>query len=273
MLQTVKLTFKPIGNYSIASITINRPDKANAFNKTVIEEMLLALEAARSDQKTRLLIVNGAGKHFSSGADLAWMKESVKLSYLENIEEAQTLHRMFDALASFPRPTITVVQGAVYGGAVGLVAASDITIASSEARFCLSEVNVGLLPAVIVPFLSLKMSKGSIKRYALTGQPFSAKEASESGLVQIVTQNSQQIGEVLTKEINYLLSGGPNAQSAFKELFGNLLKSRQDSLKLTTEAIAKARTGDEGQKGLHSFFERTSPPWKSTLEMSDLIYD
>jgi methylglutaconyl-CoA hydratase len=191
------------------------------------------------------------------------MKTSAKLSYDENIKDAAKLLEMFEALSNLPIPKIALVRGAAYGGAVGIIACCDYAIAAQDAKFCLSEVKLGLLPAVIAPYLLRKMRAGMLKRFALSGMVFSAGDAFDAGLVEIVTDSPDQ---KLTEELNLLLACSPTAQAAINQLFSALRENAYNQSQRTVEAIAKARTSKDGQDGLSCFFSKTEPPWLRELE-------
>jgi methylglutaconyl-CoA hydratase len=247
----------------VARLQLNRPDQANAFSGEMMTEIAAHLSGLSGLSDVRVLVISGLGKHFSAGADLNWMKSSAALSFEENLKDAAQLKDMFESIVNLPIPKIAVVQGAVYGGAVGIVACCDYAIADTGAKFCLSEAKLGLVPAVIGPYLLRKIRQGSLKRLALTAQVFMAPEAKEAGLVEIVTDNTD---EALKNELNALLACGPNAQIAINKLFESLRKNAFAQGKETIEAIAKARTSAEGQTGLSSFFAKSPPPWVRSLD-------
>lgn len=260
----VKLEFINLtGGGRIARLQLNRPDQANAFSGEMMAEISAHLSNLASLSDVRALVVSGIGKHFSAGADLTWMKSSASLSFDENIRDASKLKDMFEGIVNLPIPKIAVVQGAAYGGAVGIVACCDYAIADAGAKFCLSEAKLGLVPAVIGPYLARKIRQGNLRRLALTGQVFTAQEAKDAGLVEIVTDN---IEEALKKDLNALLACGPNAQIAINRLFESLRKNGFAQSQETIETIAKARTGSEGQAGLSSFFAKSQPPWVRSLD-------
>ena len=249
---------------AIAVISINRPEAANAFNADVMNLITGHLSKIASNPSVRALVVRGKGKHFSAGADLSWMQESAKLSLSENITDSKKLTAMFEALANLDVPTIAVVKGAAYGGAVGLTAACDFVIATDTARFCLSEVKLGLLPAVILPYLARKMPSGDLKRFALSARVFGADEAKESNLVQRVC-GAEEINDVLRDELSYILKSGPQAQARLKKLFRETNEQNNKQGDYTVKEIAEARSGEEGQQGLSAFFDKSTPPWSLSL--------
>lgn len=264
-MSAVELTFKPVkGDERVAVISLNRPEAANSFNDAVIDEMVAHLETVRGTKNVRACVLRGKGKHFSAGADLGWMKAAAKLGFDENTKDAQSLTRLFEALSTLPIPTLGVITGSAFGGAVGLTACCDVALASEKARFALSEVKLGLLPAVILPYLARKMRPGQLRRLALTGKIFSAQEAYEYGLVERVA-GEENLEQAIREELDLLLAGSPEAQAAVKALHSKIVT---DSLKQgphTAEAIAKARTSQAGQAGLQSFFDKTAAPWAANL--------
>ncbi len=248
----------------VAFLSLARPDSANAFNDAVIKELVAHLEGLRKAPKLRAVVLRGEGKHFSAGADLSWMKASAKLSYDENLSDARGLIALFEAVATMPVPTVAAVHGAAYGGAVGLAAACDVAIAAESARFSLSEVKLGLMPAVILPYLMRKMRAGGLRRAALTGRPFSAAEAREMGLVERVVPDAD-LDLAVREELDLILQGSPEAQAKLKILMQELEADDLRQSPRTAEAIAKLRTGPLAQAGLASFFEKKSPPWTAKL--------
>lgn len=248
----------------IAVLSLNRPDAANAFNDAVIHGAVQAIAEVRRRPGCRALVIRGKGKHFSAGADLAWMQASAQLTLEENRRDAHNLTELFESLANLPIPTLALIHGSAYGGAVGLAACCDITIATRSARFCLSEVRLGLLPAVILPYLARKMRLGDLRRLALTARPFDAEEALRSGLVQQVVDEAE-LNNAARSELALLLAAAPEAQAELKVLLKQVV---EDSLKQgahTVEAIAKLRAGATGQAGLNAFFSKQAAPWVVTL--------
>lgn len=258
----------PIGdkdqNATIGVLLLDRPEAANAFSGEILASITRILADAAKDETLRCLIVSGRGKHFSAGADLSWMQASALLSHDENLGDAAKLTDMFEALANFPRPTIAVVRGAAYGGAVGLAACCDIVIATGNARFCLSEARLGLLPAVIMPYLARRMLPGHLRQAALTSRVINAVEAQASGLVDVVA-DLEKLDDAVRNQLTMLLQTGPQAQSAIKSLLGEVRRQSFAQGDYTAEAIAYARTGSEGQAGLKAFFAKTPPPWHLDL--------
>lgn len=177
---TIELITDPRG---FATLWLNRPDKNNAFNAQMIRELILALDQVQSDAGLRFLLVRGRGRHFSAGADLAWMQQAAELDYNTNLDDARELAELMYSLAKLKIPTLAVVQGAAFGGALGLISCCDMAIATADAQFCLSEVRIGLAPAVISPFVVQAIGERAARRYALTAERFDGQRAQQMGLI------------------------------------------------------------------------------------------
>lgn len=248
----------------VAVLSLNRGEAANSFNDAVISECVAHLRTVAAAKHVRALVVRGKGKHFSAGADLAWMKASASLSYQENVLDAEKLMELFESLASMAMPTLGVVHGSAFGGAVGLAACCDYSIATSDARFALSEVKLGLAPAVIMPYLARKMRPGALRRFALTGKIFGADEALAAGLIERVVAPTD-LESTVREELGALLCGSPEAQAAAKALLGRVVREALQQASHTGETIARLRTSPAGQAGLKSFFDKQPAPWQVTI--------
>lgn len=254
----------------VTSLIINRPDSANAFNGDILVALTEQIEAVRRDADCRVLLIQGAGKHFSAGADLGWMQAAARMGVAENKAEAQKLIQMFEALTTLHIPTISIVRGAAYGGAVGLVACTDFAIAANTAKFCLSEIKVGLLPAVILPYLSRKIPQGDLRRLTLAARVFDGLAAKECHLVQCTTP-IESLNTLVIEEVNQLLLGSPEAQTRYKNLQTDLLENGHSQGQHTVEAIAAARASSSGQAGLQAFFDKKPAPWTCRIPTSTHI--
>lgn len=275
MSPATTLVFKPLAletSEVVAVLTLSRPEAANSFNAAVIAELTTQFSRVAARPGIRCLVIRGSGKHFSAGADLQWMKSAATLSYEENLTDAGRLTAMFESLAHLKVPTLALVNGSAFGGALGLIAACDIAVASSDAKFALSEVKLGLLPAVILPYLARRLQPASLRRFALTGRPFSASEALTCGLVaRVVPRDDLEYAG--REELAALLAGSPLAQSEFKTLFHHLSQSNFAQGKETAESIARLRTSPSGQDGLAAFFEKKSAPWARDLASGWELYE
>lgn len=255
----------------VATLVINRHEAANSFSGELLVQLTRLLGEVNANPKVRALLLQGSGKHFSAGADLNWMKEAARLDYAGNAAEAEKLMAMFEALANLRIPSVAVVKGAAFGGAVGLVAACDYAIAVDNTRFCLSEVKIGLLPAVILPYLGRKIDPGALRRLMLSGRIFSADDALQNGLVQLVTK-VDQVEALLHDEVNQLLSASPEAQITCKALYQKVEGRAWIQGPETVKAIAETRASAMGQAGLSAFFQKTDPHWIRRVPKAERVF-
>ncbi|HKS93318.1 MAG TPA: enoyl-CoA hydratase/isomerase family protein [Gammaproteobacteria bacterium] len=261
MTDSVLLQTDPRG---VATLTLNRPEKHNAFDGALIAELTRKLVQINNDDRTRILILTGAGKSFSAGADLNWMRSMAQFSEADNIEDALKLAELMDELNALRKPTIACVNGAVYGGGVGLVACCDIAIAADTAKFALSEVKLGLVPSVISPYVIAAVGEHQARRYFLTAEAFDAEQAQKIGLIHEVATPGK-LDEAIGKEVNLLLKAGPKALTACKELIAAntaaSVSTRRALKQKTAQLIAQLRVSEEGQEGLSAFLEKRPPKW------------
>lgn len=248
----------------IATVVLNRPDKHNAFNAEVIAELVTALQRLDRDSGVRAVVLTGAGKSFSAGADLGWMKSMAGYSEDQNLEDSLKLAELMQVLDNLGKPTIGKVNGHVFGGGVGLVACCDIAIAVNSARFALSEVKLGLVPAVISPYVIAAIGERHARRFFLTAEAMDATTARQIGLVhEVVAMDA--LDAAVEREIALLLAGGPQAQAAAKYLVRQVCHADIDAeghLRQTTaEIIAQIRVSEEGQEGLTAFLDKRKPHW------------
>jgi methylglutaconyl-CoA hydratase len=231
-------------------LTLARPETRNAFDGRLVEELA---EAFVDVGKARAVVLAGEGRSFCSGADIEWMRRSVDLTPEENIVEANALQRLLEAIDGCPAPVIASVQGHALGGGAGLVATADIALAEEGAVFGFSEVKLGIIPAVISPFVLRKIGESAARRYFVTGERFDAATALRIGLVHEVTSD---LGAALDAVIAELRSAGPRAARHAKRLVLDRPDGHETALR-----IAERRASDEGQAGLRAFLERERPPW------------
>ncbi len=275
-MSKAKLELKKLGGPKsakgdcVAYVTLARPDVSNAMDGEMIAELTAAFGQVQVlGLSCRALVLRGEGKNFCAGADLEWMKRSKDLSLEENRQEAQALSRLFHSLYELEAPTIAVVHGAAYGGAVGLAACCDYVVAEEKARFCLSEVKVGLVAAVILPFLHLKIHPGYLRRFVLGATVFDAEEGRHAGLVQVVDYDGD-LEKVWKAELNAVLAGEPHVQRAFKKNHRQLLERDaawwKEQSRIGVETIAAARVSPTGQEGIAAFFEKRKPEWAILAE-------
>ncbi len=248
----------------VVHLTLNRPTVHNAFNDELIIELTASLKKAAGEDGIRALVLSGKGKSFSAGADLNWMQNAADYNPEENRADADRLAAMLHTLDSFPVPTVVAVNGATFGGGVGLVASCDVALASDRALFSLSEVRLGLIPATIGPFVVNAIGQRSARRYFLTGERFDATTAARIGLIHEVVPHSD-LAEATNSVIQEILRGGPQSQVAAKALLSRLRSKNdeEDPTIWTAKLIAEIRASDEAKSGISAFLKKTPPPWHS----------
>lgn len=258
--QTIQLDFDARG---FATLWLDRADKNNAFNGAMIRELIQALDQVKDRPELRFLILRGRGRHFSAGADLAWMREAAELDYDANLADAHELGELMYNLYHLGLPTLAVVQGAAFGGAVGLAACCDIAIGAEDALFSLSEVRIGLAPAVISPFVVKAIGERAARRYALSAERFDGLRARELGLLA-ETYPAAELDAALEQWIANLQLNSPQAMKATKDLLKEVGSGAlsPDLRRYTESAIARLRVSQEGQEGLRAFLEKRSPAWQ-----------
>ncbi|MCX7860439.1 enoyl-CoA hydratase-related protein [Chloroflexus sp.] len=248
-------------NGPVATLTLQRPAVHNAFNPDVIAGITEVCHEMRADPVVRVLVLQGEGPSFCAGADLNWMRNSLAYSQEENIADATRLDAMFTALDMLPQAVVARVHGAALGGGVGLVCCADYAVAAEDAVFGLTEVRLGLLPAVIARFVVARVGFGHARALFVTGRRVKAAQALAMGLVHEVVP-ADQLDAAVDAVVADLLRGGPQAIAASKALLRAVrTEPLAEARRLAIEAIAAARTGAEGQAGLRAFLERQPPPW------------
>ncbi len=246
----------------VARIWIDRPDVHNAFDDEVIAGLSEAVREASADPQARVIVLGGRGRSFSAGADLAWMKRAATWTAEQNSQDAARLAGMLRALAESPKVTVARVHGAAVGGGMGLVAACDIAIASTRARFGLSEVKLGLIPAVISPHVIEKIGVGRARALFVTGERFDAAFAERIGLVTRVVEDDEALDVAIEQVIGEVRTSGPDAVRAAKELVRVVPTLPADQVdEWTAEQIAKRRAAPEAREGMSAFLEKRTPPW------------
>ena len=250
--------------HGVETVTINRPEVRNAFNDEVITELTAVfVELAKRDE-VRCVVLAGAGAAFCAGADLNWMKRIAGYTREENVADATGLARMLDLVFRCPKPTIARVQGDVYAGGTGLVAACDMAVSVDTANYCLSEVKLGLIPATISPYVIRAMGTRAAHRYFLTAERFSAAEAHRIGLVHEVVKADEldaKVGEIAKA----LVQAGPQAVKACKQLLHDVAGHEITAglVQRTVESIADIRASEEGREGIQSFLGKRKPNWQA----------
>ncbi len=246
----------------VARITLNRAERHNAFDDALIARLTEVLERLGAAPELRVVVLAAAGESFSAGADLDWMRRAADATAERNTEDAHRLARLMACLDRLPKPTIALVHGAAYGGGVGLVAACDIAVASEGARFRLSEVRLGLSPAVISPYVLAAIGARAARRYFLTAEPFDAAEALRLGLVHQVVP-AADLEAAGTRIADHLRANGPRAVAAAKRLIADVAGREPDDalVEETARRIAEVRVTDEAREGMAAFLARRPPRW------------
>ncbi|MCR9205235.1 MAG: enoyl-CoA hydratase-related protein [Halobacteriovoraceae bacterium] len=247
----------------VVEVRLNRPELHNAFNDEFIQELTTCFKDLSSDGTVRLLILSGEGKSFCAGADLNWMKAMKNYSDEENYEDSVKLSNLFSTLNDCPFPVIAKINGATLGGGTGLIAACDFVIAAEEARFGFTEVGLGLVPAVISPYVVNKIGESFARAYFLSGERFDAYEALRMNLVHKVVSLSD-LNQAVEKQVERFLRAGPQAAREAKTLIKGVFKREPHSENLrdfTCKTIARVRTTPEGQEGMTALLEKRKPKW------------
>ncbi|MBL8517643.1 MAG: enoyl-CoA hydratase/isomerase family protein [Betaproteobacteria bacterium] len=252
----------------VGIVTLNRPDKHNAFDDALILELTQALRDLDANPAVRVVVLSGMGKSFSAGADLNWMKRISEYSEEQNFTDAQALAELMRTLHGLSKPTVARVHGAAFGGGVGLIACCDIAVASAAANFSLSEVRIGLIPAVISPYVIAAMGERAARRYFLTGERFDAAEAYRIGLIHDHAPDDDMMDRTINLIVEALLSAGPNAQREAKALIDAVVNRPLSPALIedTARRIAQVRVSTEGQEGLGAFIAKRSPAWIANKE-------
>ncbi len=245
-----------------ATVTLNNPQKNNAFDDTIIEDLTRVFKQIDSNNDVRVMILTATGKNFCAGGDLGWMKRMADYTLEENLDDARLLAAMLKTLNFLSVPTIAKVQGVAFGGGVGLVSCCDMAVAATDASFCLSEVKIGLIPATISPYVISAMGQRASRRYFTTAERFSAQTALKQGLVSEVV-DKQHLDDEVTKLVNALLGNSPAAIRAAKQLVFQVASRdiNDELIDFTSKQIANIRVSTEGQEGLTTFLEKRKPAW------------
>ena len=239
----------------VCTLTLNRPARHNAFDNHLIELLRTRFGEIDQDASIRVVILTGAGKSFSSGADLEWMRGMAGYDEATNRKDAQQLADMLQTFNVLSKLTVAAVNGVAFAGAIGLIACCDIAIANRRAAFALTEVRLGLAPAVISPYVIAAIGTRQARRFFLTGERINADEAQRIGLVHQVVDDDA-LAEAVNKQVEFLLHGGPDALKECKRLAAGLVDGED-----TPALIARMRVSPEGQEGMAAFFEKRKPDW------------
>jgi methylglutaconyl-CoA hydratase len=260
MTRYTTITYE-VSKQQVATITLNRPEVKHAFNEVMIGELLQCLQEINTNDHIRMVALKSQGSVFCAGADLTWMQKMAAFTEAENKKDATELASLMHTLYTLSKPTVAIVQGHAFGGGVGLVACCDIALASDNARFCFSEVKLGLCPSVISPYAIRAIGLRQAQRYFLTAETFDANTAAKMGLIHECAPDSNILNEKAEMVITQLLKNAPNALKECKILLQKNIPLSTELVEYTIQHIAKLRTSPEGQSGIQSFLNSTTPPW------------
>jgi methylglutaconyl-CoA hydratase len=247
---------------AVLSVTLNRPDVHNAFNDELIAEAIEVFGGIAATTNLRAVVLRSGGANFCAGADLNWMSRMVSYTREENIRDSSQLAKMYALINECPIPVVGRIQGAAIGGGVGLVAVCDIAIATRASKFGLSEVKLGILPAVISPYVIEKIGASHARALFLTGERFDAERALRIGLVHRVVEDEAALDTAIGETLAQLATSGPEAVKACKKLIAFVSTNElAENIPYTIEAIAERRVSEEGQAGMQAFLKKGKPPW------------
>ena len=247
----------------VGLVTLTNPERHNALDDGVIVELTEAFRAMGSDAGVRLVVLSATGKSFCSGADIAWMKRMAGYSKEENLRDAEALGEMLRTLDSLPKPVVARVQGAAFGGGVGLVACCDMAVGLLPATFALTEVKFGIVPATISPYVVAAIGARAARRYFLSAEKFDSAEAYRIGLLSDLAASEDELDEKIGLLVDALLECGPLAQGEAKDLVRAVSSRPVDAAMIadTAQRIARLRASDEGREGLGAFLDKRKPRW------------
>lgn len=252
-----------ISAQGVAMVTLNRPSRKNAFDEAMIEALSEVFETLRAADGVRIVYLKGAGTTFCAGADLAWMERQARHDMADNEADAFALANMLHRLHNLPQFTVALVQGGAFGGGAGLIAACDYAVAIESAKFCFSEVRLGLTPATISPYVIEAIGARQARALFATAMPFDAKRAYELGLVQELAVDLDDLAKREERLADLAFTAAPGAIAAAKQLVRDVVGREIDShlLHVTAKAIAQRRASAEGKEGLAAFLEKRTPEW------------
>lgn len=259
MKQLIDLVYE--GN--IATIALNRPESHNAFDPDLIHALTQAFETVGQDEAVRVVVLTGRGRSFCAGADVNFMRAAAEFTFEQNIADGQAIFDLMHAVDSCPKPVIGRINGAAIGGGAGLVSCCDIVVAVERASFGFSEVRLGIIPAVISPFVLAKIGVNNGRELFLTGERFTARQAQQIGLVQHVVADEAELDAKVRERAGQLLQAAPGGIAAAKDLIRTVAYQPKASMReITAQTIAQRRASREGREGMSAFLEKRSPAWQ-----------
>lgn len=248
---------------AVAHVILNRPQRHNALTPEIIQGLRQTFLRLGADDSVRAVVLRGNGKSFCAGADLAAMRAAADYSFEENVADGEAIFDLMDAVNRCPKPVVARVTGAAIGGGAGLVSCSDIALATADAIFAFSETRLGILPAVISPFVVSRIGQAAARELFLSGERFSAARALRDGLVHYVVDDEESLDRQVQERVQELLQAAPGAQAAVKELLREVARQPHEALRdYTSQLIAQRRASEEGREGMSAFLEKRAPWWQ-----------
>ena len=256
-------TIDVIKKDDVSTITMKRPEFHNAMNEKLMKELTDFFKKISRDNKTKIIVLTGAGKSFSAGADLNWMKSMAEYTMEENIQDSRLLLNLYESIYNCPKPVIGRINGHAFGGGVGLIAVCDITIGIPNKKYAFSEVNLGIIPSVISTYIVRRIGLANMRRLFLTGERFTSEYAEKIGLIDFVVPE-EDLDKEIQKNIEFLRSSGEKAMGEVKKLVDSCEKFDREKYKeYTVKKISELRISDEGQEGIKAFLEKRKPSWRN----------
>ena len=258
-LTMIELTFDGL----VATVALNRPDSHNAFNPQMVGEITAAFQSLGSNPEVRVIVLTGNGRSFCAGADVGFMRETADYTFEENVADGEAIFDLMQTVDNCRKAVVGRINGAAIGGGAGLTACCDIAIAVERAKFAFSEVRLGIVPAVISPFVIAKIGPANSREFFLTGEIFLAPRAKQIGLVQHVVADEAELDAAVQERIEQLLMAAPGAQADAKNLIRTVAYQPKEKMReFTTNLIAQRRASDEGREGMSAFLEKRRPEWQ-----------
>lgn len=249
---------------SVATVTLNRPDKHNALNKEMLELLVEHFEKLRVDSSVRVILLKSNGKSFCAGADIAWQSAMLDKSLEENEKDIAKFGNLCNVIFNSPKPVIASVKGACFGGGVGIASSCDVVLATEQSTFSLSEVRLGLVPGVISPYVMRKINPSSVYRYFLTAERFDSKIAKDIGLVSEVLNDEKLLDEKNESLVSEILKNSPDAVKYCKDMINKVYDSTLDeAFNMCPRFTAERRLSAEGKEGMKAFLEKRKPSWSN----------
>lgn len=248
---------------SVLTVVLDRPEQHNAMTPQMIAELTAVFQSIPQQDDVRVLVLTGNGRSFCAGADLSFMRAAAEYDFNDNVRDGEAIFDLMRTLDELPLPVVARVNGAAIGGGLGLVACCDSVIAVARASFALSEVRLGIVPAVISPFVLAKIGVGNGRNLFLTGERFDAAQAQQIGLVQAVAADESDLDDQVQARVAALLQAAPDAQAAAKQLIRTVAYQPKTAVRTyTARLIAERRASEEGKEGMSSFLEKRKPWWQ-----------